>query len=797
MVQTNTINLPGLGAGVVRIKGTERALAMSVDGNGRYCYLDPRRGAMLAVAEAARNVACAGARPLGATNCLNFGNPERPAIMWQFAQAVEGIGEACRALAIPITGGNVSLYNETDGKAIYPTPIIGVVGLLQHADRVLSGRFQKSGDAIILLGSGRGELGGSEYLKVVYDRVSGLPPQLDLQFERSLQELVVALADDRLIVSAHDCSDGGMAMTLAECCFGADDRGADVSLDPVAIGREPRLNQAAALFGESASRVIVSASPDMAADVLARAAAKGLPAKVIGRTGGHQLRVSVGGELAIDITDRRARADLGIRRRAALHPQGCLMFDKFREECGVFGIFGHPEAANMTYLGLYALQHRGQESAGIAAADLRQVRVSRAMGYVAETFDNNELSHLPGPLAIGHVRYSTAGESKLSNAQPILIDCAHGQIAICHNGNIVNASELRDELVRQGSIFQSGSDTEVVLHLYARSKAASVDEAIVESVAQVQGAFSFLMLTKDQLVAVRDPHGFRPLALGRLGDATVVCSETCAMDLIGATYVRDVEPGEVLVISAQGVRSVKPFPSAPLSHCVFEHVYFSRPDSYVFGKSVNEVRTNLGRMLAREQRVDADVVVPVPDSGVCAAMGYADEAGIPLRMGLIRNHYVGRTFIQPQSSIRHFGVKVKLNPVRSILENKRVVLVDDSIVRGTTSRKIVKMVRAAGAREVHVRISCPPTISPCFYGVDTPSRSELIGATHTVDEIRDFLEADSLGYLSHDGLMTAVGDGNRSYCSSCYTGHYPVAFPRDEKTYLQLALKLDDKTPVG
>jgi amidophosphoribosyltransferase len=474
-----------------------------------------------------------------------------------------------------------------------------------------------------------------------------------------------------------------------------------------------------------------------------------------------------------------------------------MMFDKFREECGIFGIFGHPEAANMTYLGLYALQHRGQESAGIASSDLTQIRVSRAMGYVAETFDNDQLAHLPGPMAIGHVRYSTAGESKLSNAQPILIDCAHGQIAICHNGNLVNAPQLRDELVRQGSIFQSGSDTEVVLHLYARSKAMTVDDAIVESVSQVQGAFSFLMLTKDRLVAIRDPHGFRPLALGRLGDATVVCSETCAMDLIGATYVRDVEPGEVLIISAHGLRSLKPFPSAPLAHCVFEHVYFSRPDSYVFGKSVNEVRTNLGRMLAREQRVDADVVVPVPDSGVCAAMGYADEAGIPLRMGLIRNHYVGRTFIQPQSAIRHFGVKVKLNPVRSILDNKRVVLVDDSIVRGTTSRKIVKMVRAAGAREVHVRISCPPTISPCFYGVDTPSRSELIGATHTVDEIRDFLEADSLGYLSHHGLMTAVGEGHGSYCSSCYTGHYPVEFPRDEKSYLQLALKLDDKTAVG
>jgi amidophosphoribosyltransferase len=470
--------------------------------------------------------------------------------------------------------------------------------------------------------------------------------------------------------------------------------------------------------------------------------------------------------------------------------------DKFKDECGIFGIFGHAEAANMTYLGLYALQHRGQESAGIAASDGGHVRTSRAMGYVADAFDGEALSKVPGSLAIGHVRYSTAGESNLSNAQPILIDCAHGQIAICHNGNLVNAGDLRDELVRQGSIFQSSSDTEVVLHLYARSQAASVQDAIVESVSQVQGAFSLLMLTKDQLVAVRDPHGFRPLALGRLGDAYVVCSETCAMDLIGATYERDVEPGEVVLIGAHGLRSVKPFPAAPLAHCVFEHVYFSRPDSYVFGKSVNEVRTNLGRMLAREQRVDADVVVPVPDSGVCAAMGYADEAGIPLRMGLIRNHYVGRTFIQPQSSIRHFGVKVKLNPVRSILEGRRVVLVDDSIVRGTTSRKIVRMVRAAGASAVHVRISCPPTISPCFYGIDTPRRSDLIAATHSIEEIRDFLEADSLAYLSHEGLMTAVGEGRGRYCTSCYTGHYPVEFPRDEKTYLQLALKLEDE-PVG
>jgi len=467
------------------------------------------------------------------------------------------------------------------------------------------------------------------------------------------------------------------------------------------------------------------------------------------------------------------------------------MFDKLHEECGVFGIFGHPEAANMTYLGLYALQHRGQESAGIAASDGTKVRISRAMGYVADTFNAAELSTLPGTLALGHVRYSTAGESKLSNAQPILIDCAHGQIALCHNGNLVNARELRDELVRQGSIFQSTSDTEVILHLYARSKAPGVEGAIVESIAQVQGAFSLGMLTRDRLIAVRDPHGFRPLALGRLGDAVVICSETCAMDLIGVTYERDVEPGEVLIVSADGIKSIKPFAPAPIAQCIFEHVYFARPDSIVFGRSVNEVRTDLGRVLAREQPVDADVIVPVPDSGVCAAMGFAEESGIPLRMGLIRNHYVGRTFIQPQSSIRHFGVKVKLNPVRSILDGRRVVLVDDSIVRGTTSRKIVGMVRAAGAKEVHVRISCPPTISPCYYGVDTPSREELIAATHTLDEIRDFLEADSVAYLSLEGLLSTVQSEQSSYCRSCYTGQYPVEFPRDEVSYLQLALKLD------
>ncbi len=467
------------------------------------------------------------------------------------------------------------------------------------------------------------------------------------------------------------------------------------------------------------------------------------------------------------------------------------MLDKFKDECGVFGIFGHPEASNLSYLGLYALQHRGQESAGIAASDGTRVRVSKAMGYVNEAFDEESLSKLPGPIAVGHVRYSTAGESKLLNAQPILVDSVHGQFAIAHNGNLINAGEVRDALVRDGAIFQTTSDTEVVVHLFARSKATGSEDAIIDALSQVRGAFSFVMMTRDRLIGARDPHGFRPLAIGRLGESYVICSETCAMDLIGAPNGRDVEPGEVVIVSAQGLRSVKAYPPARQSQCVFEHVYFSRPDSYVFGESVNEVRTEFGRRLARESAVEADVVVPIPDSGVCAAVGFAEASGIPMRMGLIRNHYVGRTFIQPQQSIRHFGVRVKLNPVRSILEGKRVILVDDSIVRGTTSRKIVRMVRSAGAREVHMRISCPPTVSPCFYGVDTPRRSELIAATHTLDEIRRYIDADSVAYLSLDGLTGAVNGGRSKYCTSCYTGVYPVAFPRDEAAYLQLALKLN------
>jgi amidophosphoribosyltransferase len=422
----------------------------------------------------------------------------------------------------------------------------------------------------------------------------------------------------------------------------------------------------------------------------------------------------------------------------------------------------------------------------------------KTMGYVADGFNEDVLAKLAGTAAVGHVRYSTAGESRLANAQPIVVDSTHGELALCHNGNLVNAGEVKDALVREGAIFQTTTDSEVVVHLFARSKEPTAEAAVIDALTQVRGAFSFVMMTGEKLIGVRDPHGFRPLALGRLGDAWVMCSETCALDLIGASYERDVEPGEMVVASAAGLESRRPFAPARHSQCIFEHVYFARPDSYVFGESVNEVRTEFGRRLARETGVPADVIVPIPDSGVCAAVGYAEASGIPMRMGLIRNHYVGRTFIQPPQSIRHFGVRVKLNPVKSILEGRRVVLVDDSIVRGTTSRKIVRMVRSAGAKEVHMRISCPPTISPCFYGVDTPNRSELIAATHTLDEIRRYLDADSVAYLSLDGLPGSVRGGTTQYCTSCNTGVYPVAFPRDESAYLQLALKLnaDGSTPA-
>ncbi len=448
--------------------------------------------------------------------------------------------------------------------------------------------------------------------------------------------------------------------------------------------------------------------------------------------------------------------------------------DHFHDECGVFGIFDHPEAAKLTYLGLYALQHRGQEAAGIASSDGTDVYAHKSLGHVQEIFTPAVIAHLPGSAAIGHTRYSTAGDNTVMNAQPVVIDCNKGKLALGHNGNLTNAIEVRRRLEHRGSIFQSTSDTEVIVHLIARSTARNLPGAIADALSQLEGAYSLVMLTRDEMYAIRDPRGFRPLNLGRIGSTWVVASETCAFDLIDAEYVREIEPGEMLRISRSGIESIRFAPEKPHQYCIFEHVYFSRPDSVIFGRPVNQSRERLGRLLAREHPVEADIVTPVPDSGVPAAIGFAADSGIPFRMALIRNHYIGRTFIEPEQAIRDFGVKLKLNPVRRMIEGQRVVLVDDSIVRGTTSRKIVRLVREAGAAEVHVRISCPPTISPCYYGVDTPRRDELIASQHNAEEIRQYLSADSLGYLSLESLRLAVEDTEGKFCTSCYTGSYPT-----------------------
>jgi amidophosphoribosyltransferase len=459
-----------------------------------------------------------------------------------------------------------------------------------------------------------------------------------------------------------------------------------------------------------------------------------------------------------------------------------LRTDKFHDECGVVAIFAHPEAEKLAYLGLHALQHRGQESAGMVTSDGLNLKPHKAMGLVADIFTEDVLAKMRGTLAIGHTRYSTAGDSALLNAQPILVQSNKGAMAVAHNGNLTNAADVRQRLERQGSIFQTNSDTEVIVHLIAMSKEHTLPQAMADALRRVEGAFSLVMMSPDRIFAARDPRGFRPLAMGRVAglegqkrDTIVFASETCAFDLIGATYERDVKPGELVVVGPEGITSRVYAPEAPQSSCIFEHVYFSRPDSMVFGRPVQTSREELGRQLAREAPVEADIVVPVPDSGVTAAVGYAAESGIPFRFGLIRNHYVGRTFIEPSQSVRDFGVKLKLNPVRALLQGKRVVLIDDSIVRGTTSRKIVRMIRSAGAKEVHMRVSCPPTISPCFYGVDTPSKSQLIAANKSVEEIQAYIGADSLSYLSLEGLKKACGEGEKtSYCSACYTGSYPT-----------------------
>ncbi|MFW6050107.1 MAG: amidophosphoribosyltransferase [Myxococcota bacterium] len=462
--------------------------------------------------------------------------------------------------------------------------------------------------------------------------------------------------------------------------------------------------------------------------------------------------------------------------------------DHFHDQCGVFGVFGAAEAANLTYLGLHSLQHRGQEAAGIVTSDGQQLFVQRGLGLVQDVFTESVMQRLPGDRAIGHVRYSTAGGSHIKNAQPFAVDYSLGSIALGHNGNLTNGDALREELEAEGSIFSSSSDTEVIVHLIARSKQPNPVDRVADALQQVEGAYSMTFLTPDELIAVRDPNGFRPLCLGTLRDAYLVASEPVAFQLIGAEYQRDLEPGEMLVVNRFGLRSLRPFDAAPPKMCIFEYVYFSRPDSNLAGISVYEARKELGRVLADEQPAEADVVIPVPDSGVAAALGFAERMGLPYEMGLIRSHYVGRTFIEPQQSIRHFGVRLKLHPVSSVIRGKRVAVLDDSVVRGTTSRKIVKMLRDAGAKEVHLRISSPPTRWPCFYGIDTPTREELIAANHNPEQIAKFVTADTLGYLSVEGLHRAIG--GQGYCDACFSGNYPIPIPERPANYHKRQLPL-------
>jgi amidophosphoribosyltransferase len=470
--------------------------------------------------------------------------------------------------------------------------------------------------------------------------------------------------------------------------------------------------------------------------------------------------------------------------------------DHFHDECGVFGVHGHPEAAHMTYLGLYALQHRGQESAGIVASNGHDHLAYRGMGLVVDVFDEAKLAKLPGRHAIGHVRYSTAGESTLRNAQPFCATTDGGPVAIAHNGNLVNAVAIRGELEGRGAIFSSTVDSEVIVHLLARSRESSLEDRLIDALSRVKGAFSLVMMTDDALVAARDPWGFRPLVLGRLDGAFVVASETCALDLIGATYERDIEAGEMVVIRRGRLRTLRPFARAPReSFCVFEYIYFARPDSNLQRQNVYSFRKELGRVLAREHPVAADMVVPVLDSGTAAALGYAEESGIPYETALIRNHYVRRTFIEPSQSIRHFGVKVKHNAVRGILNGKRVVLVEDSIVRGTTLMKMVTMLRQAGAREVHVRVSSPPIVGPCHYGIDTPTRDELIAHHHTPDEIRQQIQADTLGYLSLEGMHRVAAQTKHGICDACFSDEYPVPVSDDEAVpQLSLFRSVEEET---
>ena len=683
--------------------------------------------------EAARNVACTGAEPLALTDCLNFGNPEKPEIAWELVEAIEGMADACAALGIPVVSGNVSLYNETDGRAIEPTPVVGCVGLLPDVRAVPRG--WREGDVVLLAGASRVSLAGSEY-QARYGEVGGPPPQLELAAEAALVAFLGRVAPGCSLV--HDSSAGGLAVALAEAALFS---GVGAELD---LPEDPR-----AWFGEGGGQAVLACAAATVGSL------DGVPLRRLGVVGGEHL-------LGVPLAE---------------------LAEAIRLMCGVFGVRSeHRDVARLTYFGLFALQHRGQESAGIAVSEGGRLTVLRDMGLVAQAFDEEKLHALPGDAAIGHTRYSTTGSAHWSNAQPLVHHGPVRTVAIGHNGNLTNTTELRAALEADGIALGATSDTEVIAALIAHDP-SPLPLAVAHAMERLEGAFSVAVLSEGTLVGFRDANGIRPLALGRLANESgqsdwVLASETCAFDLVGARFEREIRPGELVVVDAEGLRSTQALPEGRHALCIFEHVYFARPDSTLAGAEVHGVRVRMGERLAAEAPVEADLVMPIPDSGTPAAVGYSRASGIPFTEGLIKNRYVGRTFIEPDQALRQQGIKLKFNPLAEV-RGRRLVIVDDSIVRGNTMRQLVAMLSDAGAAEIHVRISSPPVVSPCFYGIDMGDHAQLAAAGRSVEEMREHIGATSLHYLSLDGMQAATRLPEESVCRACFTRSYPTRVPEE------------------
>jgi phosphoribosylformylglycinamidine synthase len=882
--------------GLLRIdEATGLGIALATDGNGRYCKLDPYRGTQLVLSEAFRNVAVTGARPLAVTNCLNFGSPEDPAVMWQFAEAVRGLADGCAALNIPVTGGNVSFYNQTGSTAIHPTPVIGVLGVHDDVRRRLGVAFPAQG-SVVLLGRTEPEFGGSAWADVLHGHLGGEPPEPDLAAELRLAALLAQSCASGLLAAAHDLSDGGLAVALAESCLRGG-TGCRISLpgDPFIW-----------LFSESTARAVVAVRPGQDEVFAELCATHDVRAASIGSTGGDRLLVEDCFEIPLaelaavhektlpalfggsrvrsqaqhsglcrpasptrvagrawrpccgrwtrvpsrtrprcgspcgtcyscwPAVIRGARWRSGSRRwrrcsawkapgtPAARRPTWwkwtrspgsgwlpggsagrtrcgrprsspvalvltwmvtCLWSDRVARVCGVFGVWAPAEdVAKLTYFGLYALQHRGQESAGIAVSDGHRIVVHKEMGLVAQAFDEPALTALRGHIAVGHCRYSTTGASVWANAQPTFRSTPNASLALGHNGNLINTRELAALLDGQEGLagMPATSDTDVLTTLFVShlpglgaGDGNSVEDTAAAVLPLAKGAYSLVFMDEHVLYAARDPHGFRPLVLGRLDRGWVVASETAALDIVGAAFVREIAPGELIRIDENGVKS-RNFAVPRPSGCLFELVYLARPDTTISGRGVHATRVEVGRRLAAEHPVEADLVIPVPESGTPAAIGYAEASGIPFGQGLVKNSYVGRTFIQPSQTIRQRGIKLKLNPLREAIAGRSIVVVDDSIVRGNTQRALVAMLREAGATQVHVRVASPPVKWPCFFGIDFASRDELIAGSLSLEEIRASIGADSLGYISLDGLTEATTLPSAGLCRACFNGEYPI-----------------------